>query len=246
MKTIIILLTVLLVLGYFFVQWANKPENVAALLQERKEKASKKIADEKQKAIRTKQLAAKVATMSLTIDENFAHQKFDYLSYNTNDGRFIKFKDGMAVYSDLITKGQSASDYFVFSKEDYQDFVAEVTYEIWGSGAFCGIVYDAKLNEKGYAVAHQAAYAGIGYLYLRTDGLDNFRIGGFMESINKQVLRVEKIGTHLKAQVNGKVLFDADVTTHTHGKVGLFLSHGGGGEYPASIIVNIKSFRVWQ
>ena len=43
LRILLIIILFVIIAGYFFVQWANKPENVAALLQQRAEEKNKPI-----------------------------------------------------------------------------------------------------------------------------------------------------------------------------------------------------------
>lgn len=236
----------ILVLGYLFVQWANRPENVEALKKDRQETADKKIADEKKQAELAKEIEAKRANLKLVVDENLAEGRFQSLDFDPNENKALKFADGKFKYDALVTKGQNATEMFIFSKEDFEDFAAEMELEIWGYGALAGIVWGAETNGKNYAIKYQAAYSSPGYLTVKTDGKKTFGLGGIVASENKQLIRVEKFGKNIAVSVNGKPLFDKSVESSSKGKIGLYFAHRGGGDYPETIKVSVKTFKIWR
>jgi hypothetical protein len=246
MKMTILMLFILLVLGFLFVKWANKPENVAAIQNERKEKALEKAEIERQKTLQLKDFDAKKAMMKLVIDEDFTKKAFQFLDFRPELLNLVEFKDKMAEYATLTTRGQNASSFFIFSKEDYEDFIIEIEMEIWGYGACGGIVWDAELDHNNNPINFETAYSSPSSLYVRTTKSKSFMLSGILLDENKQVIRAERIGNHLKISVNGISQFGENVEIIGKGKVGIYLGHGGGGDYPETIKVNIKSFKVFR
>jgi hypothetical protein len=49
---------VIVILGYLFISWANKPENVAAMKKEYETEAAQKVQDEKEQADMEKDMPA--------------------------------------------------------------------------------------------------------------------------------------------------------------------------------------------
>ena len=117
---------------------------------------------------------------------------------------------------------------------------------VWGTFAEVGIVWAAELNEKKEPNKYQVAYSTPNYLNVETGDNESFGLGGIIASENTQKLRVERFGKNVTVSVNGRKLFDKEVE-NGKGKVGIFLSHGGNhGDYPESISISIKSFKVWK
>lgn len=254
MKILAIVIISILILGYLFVQWANKPENVAALQQKRVNDAAQKIEDTKKEAIFRKEQAvfqkeieAKKATMKLVIDENFAKNRFEQLDFKYSKSSYFKFEKNQLDFSGMIFKGQNAQDYFITSKDDFGDFTAEMQTGTWGSYAFAGIFWDARDTGDRNPKQYQAAYATPNTLYVETGDKDYFNLGGLIASENNQVIRVERFGKHLKVSVNGRILFNETVASAERGKVGLLIGHRGGiRPGTESVSIGIKRFQVWQ
>ncbi|RRB01125.1 hypothetical protein [Larkinella rosea] len=255
MKILAIVIVSILALGYLFVQWANKPENVAALQEKRKQDAAQKIEDAKKEAIRQKEQAvfqkeieAKKAMMKLVIDENFAKNRFEQLAFRYEKIPYFKFEKNQLDFTGLIYKGQNAQDYFMTSKDDFGDFAAEMQTGTWGSDAFAGIFWDAQYKGDQNPKHYQAAYASPNTLYVETgDDDEHFNLGGLIASENNQVIRVERFGNHLTVSVNGRILFDENVESAGRGKLGVLIGHRGGiRPGPESISIGVKRFQVWQ
>ena len=247
MKIFAIILLSILCLGYLFVQWANKPENVEALKKRRAMEATQKIETEKEQARMRKEIEAKKATMKLVIDENFANNKFEQLAFKDNTITYFEFEKNEFNFSGLVTKGQNAQDYFITSKDDFGDFTAEIQMGIWGGDCHAGIFWDAKENGDMNPKEYQAAYSSPNRLYVEAGDQETFNLGGTISSENNQLLRVERVGKSLKVSVNGRTLFDEQVESVGKGKVGIFVGHRGGiRDNVQSISIGIKSFKVWQ
>lgn len=246
MKTIIIIALVLFVSGYLFVRWANAPENVAALQQKRlidaadKESVIQELKKE-QEAIREK-----IADLRCVIHEDFKTNKFTQL--HSLDSRTFRFENHEAIYSNLVTQGQLANAYFVLSDQSFTDFVAEIEFEISGEILKCGIVWDCQLepSEQGaYPSNFQGVYSGPStYIVQTTERVDRL-IGGYFSVFRNQKVRVERIGQHVKATLNDKVLYDKKIDQQSKGKVGIYGTHNGGVKYPTTIYCHIKSFKVF-
>lgn len=229
--------------GLAFAHWANKPENVAALQAKRKKDERQRIADEKRKVELAQEVAAKRLSLKLVIDETFAGNKVNVLQDPSGDSQ-IKLQDNKLRYTTTVTKGQGSAGSRVFSQEAYGDFVAEADLTVAGSPAYGGIAWDVtKDGEPNY----YAAYSSPDHLYVRTDGTEHFSLGGFLKAENDQKIRVERFSEHLQVSVNGRVLYESTTKGPiTAGKVGLYLGHRGGADSPTSVIIVVKSFKLWE
>jgi hypothetical protein len=253
MKIILIILGVVIVvfsiLVFLFIRWANSPEQVAESQRWRKEQAAKKIEDEKNKAALEKEIEAKRANLKLVIDENFANNRFEFLDYKFSESSPFKFKDNQFHYSVFSTRGSNPINYFIFSKEDFEDFAAEMDFDIHGYDSRAGIFWDAQAGGDRNPTEYRVAYSSASGLDVEVgkDG-ESYDLGSFFESLTTQTLRVERFGKNLKVSVNGKILFDKVTENSGQGKVGIFLRNRGGNkdDSSSSINIDIKSFKVWK
>lgn len=245
-----------LVLGFLFVRWANQPENVAALQKEREREAAQKIEDEKKRLEDAKkqveidkEIESKKANLKLVIDENFANNRFEFLDYKFQNSSQFKFKDNQFNYYVFSTRNLNPVNHFIFSKEDFVDFTAEIEFRIHGYEANAGIFWDAQANGDRDPPDYKVAYSSASGLTLEAgDAEENFNLGSFFESLTTQKLRVERFANRLKISVNGKVMFDEIVKDTGQGKVGIFLRNRGSNkdDSSSSINIDIKSFKVWK
>jgi len=170
MKIILAILAVIvigvLVIGFLFIRWANQPENVAARLEEYKQEAAKKLEDEKRNAEDAKkqveidkEIEAKKANLKLVINENFANNRFEFLDYKFQNSSQFKFKDNQFKYDVFSTRGSYPMNHFIFSKEDFSDFAAEMDFDIHGYEARAGIFWDAQPNGDRDPTAYHVAYS---------------------------------------------------------------------------------------
>ncbi|MBD2703709.1 hypothetical protein IC229_23895 [Spirosoma sp. BT702] len=254
MKIFVITLLVIIALGYLFVKWANKPENVEALQKKRASEAIQKIEDEKkqaalliEQAAARKEIERKKGLLKLVIDENFASNRFEKLAFNDGNISYFKFGKNEFEFSGLLTKGQNAQNYFISSSGDFGDFVAETQIAIWGTDCHAGIFWDGQPNGTKNPSRYQVAYSSPNRLYVEAGEEESYNLGGLIASENIQLLRVERFGKILTISVNGRVLFDEFLETAGKGKVGLFIGHRGGiRDNTESISIAIKHFKVWQ
>lgn len=252
MKIFLIILGAILicvfVLGYLFVSWANSPENVEALKKQRETEAAKKIQDEKDRAESEKQAESKKANLKLVIDENFASGKFAFLDYKFESSSQFKFKDGAFNYYVFSTRNSNPTNHFIFSREDFDDFAAEMEFVIHGYDSRAGIFWDAQpnANPNHDPASYKVAFSSASGLEVRAGETSHYDLGTFLESVTTQKLRVEKFGKIVKVSVNDKPMFDKNVDGG-RGKVGIFLrNHGGNSEDANPIDINVKTFKVWK
>lgn len=239
---------IVLALGFLFVQWANKPENVAEFKRIKEAETTKKIEDEKRKVELEKEIEAKKANLKLVIDEKFANNRFEFLDYKFSESSPFKFENNEFHYSVFSTRNSNQTNYFIFSKEDFGDFAAEMDFTIHGYEARTGIFWDAQPNGERNPNSYQVAYSSASGLDVEAgDDGDSYNLGSFFESLTTQKLRVERFGKNLKVRVNDKVLFDKNIANAGQGKVGIFLRNRGGNKNDSgSINIDIKSFKVWK
>lgn len=237
-----------LILGYLFVRWANQPEQVAELKRTREAEATKKAEDNKKRAELEKEIAAKKANLKIVIDENFANNRFEFLDYKFDKSSQFKFKENKFNFSVFSIRNSNPTNYFIFSKEDFADFAAEMDFDIHGYYSRAGIFWDAQPNGDRDPTAYQTAYSSASGLDVEVgDASEDYNLGSFLESVTTQKLRVERFGKNLKVSVNGEVLFDKMIENAGQGKVGIFLRNDGGSKNSSdSITVEINSFRVWR
>lgn len=243
-----------LILGYLFVQWANSPEQIAALKKDREIEAARKIEDEKKRVEDEKrkieidrEFEAKLANLQLVIDEQFADNCFVALDYKYQNFPKFKFEDHRFSCSSIIYKHSPPQHYFIFSKHDFGDFAAEMEFGIWGGDGFTGIFWDAQPNGQNDPTSYQAAYSSPNGLYVKTKEIEDFDLGSFFEPITTQKLRIERFGQKLRVSVNGQILFDKIVEPGSGGKLGITLGDRGiPRDNNESMSVDIKSFKVWK
>lgn len=231
---------VFLISGYLFVNWANQPENVKAVLDQREKEAAQKIEDRKRQAEHDQQLAVKRAGLKLVIDETFDDNRLLSLDAESIKTQGFKLEDSHFKYTTLVTKGQNAYAFPVLSRESFEDFAAEIELDVWGDQAFVGLCWS---SDSGVL---QSAYSSPSRFYTELDSSDSFALGGLLASVNSQKIRVERFGSWMSASVNGEVYFEGLVEKAPRCKVGIYVAHGGGGEYPRSVSVIVKSFKVWR
>ncbi|MVM33486.1 hypothetical protein GO755_25845 [Spirosoma sp. HMF4905] len=254
MKILAILFLSILVLGFLFVQWANKPENVEALQKKRAMEAAQKIKDEKkqvaiqkEQVVVQKEIETKKASMKLAIDENFANSRFEQLDFRYSNISYFDVKKNELNFSGMVYKGQNPQAYFMISNDDFGDFTAEMQTGIWGGDSYAGIFWGAQPNGDKNPNQYQAAYASPNTLYVEAGDDEHFGLGGLISSENNQLLRVERFGKHVQISVNGRVLFNENVASAERGKVGIIIGHRGGiRPNIESISIGIKQFKVWQ
>lgn len=253
MKIILAVLGVVIIgfiiLVFLFVRWANSPEQVAEFKKMKEAEAAKKAEDEKNRAEQEKEIEAKRANLKLLIDESFADNRFEFLDYRFDKSSQFKFKDNKFNYYVFSTRSSNPTNHFIFSKEDFGDFAAEMEFTIHGYEARAGIFWDAQPNGDQNPTAFKTAYSSASGLDLEAgDTEESFNLGSFLESLTTQKLRVERFGTHLKVSVNGETLFDKNIENKGQGKVGIFLRNNGGNrdDSSSSIDIDVKSFKVWK
>jgi hypothetical protein len=238
------------VAGYFFIGWANKPENVAAMQKQYQAEAAQKVQGEKDRSEAEKLAAEKRANLKIAIDENFAGGKFEYLDYKFENSSQFKFKDGGFNYYVFSTRNSNPSNHFIFSKEDFGDFAAEIEFESHGYDGRTGIFWDAQPNsDPNYdPEAYQTVYSSAGGGDIRVDGeWETFNLGNLFEAVTTQKMRVERFGKSVKISINDKVLYDKIVKEPGQGKLGILLRNNGGNKKDANPIdIDVKSFKVWK
>lgn len=251
MKIILAILAAIIIivvaLGFLFVQWANRPENVERLQKERQEEAARKVEDEKKQADLNKEIEAKKANLKIAVDENFANNRFEFLDYKFDKSSQFKFEKNQFSYNVFSTRNSNPVNYFIFSKEDFEDFAAEMNFTIHGYDARAGIFWNTQPNGDRDPTEYQVAYSSASGLDVQAGESESYDLGSFFESVTTQKLRVERFGRRLKVSINDEVLFDKDIKNAGPGKVGIFLrNRGGNKEDSNSISIDINSFKVWK
>ncbi len=260
MKVFLILIIVLFALGYMFVQWANKPENVEALLKQRKadslnaELASKKVNKTKPNPQTPEDEGDSKVSSGLIVDENFANNRFQSLKKYPESTAEIK--DNTLIFSTLVQQKKSYSNILALTDGEYVDFVAEMEIELAGDIIGLGIAFNFKESMKKTIFGEMktwnsdAVYSGLQYMASELGGsIENERLVKFTEvfkSITKQKLRIEKNNNRLKISINGQLVQDRliEKMTYPKGKIGILVRANNSSSYPQSVIGTIKNFKV--
>jgi hypothetical protein len=260
MKTFLIIFLILSTLGYMFVQWANKPKNVEALLKQRKTDslnavlASKKVEKTKPNPQISEDKGDSKASSDLIIDENFADNRFQSLKKHPESTS--KIKDNTLVFSTLVQQKKSYSDILALTDGEYVDFIAEMGIELAGDAISLGIAFNFKESMKKTIFGEMktwssdAVYSGLQYMASELGGkIENERLVKRTEvfkSIPKQKIQIEKNNNRLKISINGQLVQDRLITkiTHPKGKIGILAELSNSDSYPQSVIGTIKNFKV--
>jgi hypothetical protein len=235
-----IVLGVLILLGWLFVRWANQPENVAALQEDRAKRAAEK--EQQEKAVAEAE-SRRGSFTHLLVDERFTDNRFEKLAPAPSTSSF-RFEEHQLKFNITLTQGSNAYEYFFLTPDMYGDFVAEIDQSIWGSDARIGIVWDAEPEPGKNPKNYQAAYCSPGQLFVITDGTERFSLYKGISSQNEQKLRVERIGPTLKVSVNGELKMEGTAPTGK-GRVGIYLTHMAPDSPPESVSIAVKRFQLW-
>lgn len=271
-KAILIILATLLILGYFFVQWANKPENVEALLKVREQEKKQAIADsikavedKKQQRLEAAAGAWKdvevqkktEADLQLVIDEKFKENHLNDMELQKSP--MIKMSHNILIYSTTVYKKTTSETILALSKKEFENFVAEMETEIAGDELGVGIVFNYKevykktlfgtmetWNSDRVSSSLQSASLTVNNED-ETENLVTLKEVLTFKSIPKQKVRLEKKGKQLKVSVNGKIIFDKAIDKYSYpkGKVGIYTATSNSTDWNQSVIGTIKSFKVW-
>ena len=271
-KAILIILATLLILGYFFVQWANKPENVEALLKAREQEKKQAIADsikaeeDKKQQRLDKAVGAwkdvevqkkNEADLQLVIDEKFKDNHLKDIELQKSP--MIKMSDNTLIYSTTVYKKTTSETILALSKKEFENFVAEMETEIAGDELGVGIVFNYKEVRKKTLFGTMETWnsdrvsSSLQNVSLtvnnedETENLVTLKEVLTFKSIPKQKVRLEKKGKQLKVSVNGKIIFDKAVNQYSYskGKVGIYIATSNSTDWNQSVIGTIKSFKVW-
>ena len=271
-KAILIILATLLVLGYFFMQWANKPENVEALLKAREQEKKQAIADsikaEKDKEQQRLDKAVDAwkdvevqkkneADLQLVIDETFQNNRLEDMDMQKTST--TKITDKELIYSTTVYKKTTSETILALSKKEFENFVAEMETEIAGDELGVGIVFNYKKVRKKTLFGTMETWnsdrvsSSMQSVSLtvnnedETENLVTLKEVLTFKSIPKQKVRLEKKGKQLKVSVNGKIIFDKAVNQYSYskGKVGIYTATSNSTNWNQSVIGTIKSFKVW-
>lgn len=272
LKITLIVLAVLLILGYFFVQWANSPENVDALLKKRDDDRKqattdniKAVANQKQQQAEAQKAAQREAEvqqkteadLTLSINETFANNRYEQLE--DQQVQWAKFKDKTLTFNNLVYKKTSYGYVLALSREEYDHFVAEIELDISGDEIRAGLLFNhQKTGKKDFTGfeywAADYVYSGLQYLTTNINrDTDNERLVSLKEmltfkSLSKQKLRIEKKGKHLKISINGQPIVNKTVEQYSYpkGKIGIYIYTSNSSDWNESVACTIKHFKVWK
>ncbi|MFN8343673.1 MAG: hypothetical protein U0X91_01640 [Spirosomataceae bacterium] len=271
-KAVLIILATLLISGYFFVQWANRPENVAALLKAREEEKKQAVANSNQaeEVKRQQRLATAVghwkeneiqkktdADLQLEIDETFQDNHFEYLDDRKTSA--ARISNNKLIYSATVYKKTASETILALSKKEYENFVGEMEMEIAGDAISLGILFNySEYRKKTFFSpmdtwkADRVSSRLQSSLLTVNDEEENENLVSLKDaltfkSIPKQTVRIEKKGKHLKVTVNGELKFDKKVDRYSSpkGKIGIYTATSNSTDWNQSVIGTVKSFKVW-
>ncbi|MCA0233412.1 MAG: hypothetical protein LCH91_23300 [Bacteroidetes bacterium] len=272
LRIILVIILFLVIAGYFFVQWANKPENVAALLQQRAEEKKQAHLDSVQaieniqREQQQKREAAKKDAefqlksdkeVTLVVHETFANQHMNVLMDTQSTG--TKLKDNELKFSTLVYKKSSSTYLLALTKTDYENFIAELDLELAGDHLDLGLVFNYEAKLKKTMIGEFESWSGDQITtslqtlrtYLKTTAdykkLITFKEGLTFKSITKQRLRIVKKGKHLTISVNDQVKIDNQSAEflRAKGKIGLVASTTNSSDWNESVIGTVKSLKIW-
>ncbi len=272
LKIAFVVLVIFIAAGFMFVQWANRPENVDALLKAREQKKIQAKADSLQAEIAEKQKKAEEASafrreeevqrkteadLKLVVDETFKGNVLKYLDLSKNAGG--KLEDNSLVFSAITYRKTSTEHILALTKQEYDHFAAEMEMEIWGDELIVGIVFNYKEGRTKSLIGELDTWkadrigSGLQRVRLRLNNDDeqkslvSLKEALTFKSIPKQKIRLEKKGKHLKMSVNGQVKFDKTVKEYSalNGKMGVYVAVTNSSDWNGSVLANIKSFKVW-
>ena len=271
-KTIFIVIAAFLILGYFFVRWANKPENVEALLKQREADRRQAVADSLKTIAGTKKVERETAAahaknieamaktdddLQLVVDENFLNNQFHQLTKGETIS--AKLKDNTLIYSTTVYKKSSRNDVCALTKDEYQNFVAEMDIIIAGDEIGMGIVFNYNENHKKTMLGRMTGWNG-DYVYsglpritttvgaaTETERLVSLQEAMTFKSIPNQKLRIEKKGNRLRVSVNGQMKVNRSIAkfTHNKGRIGILATTTNSGDWNESVIGTVKNFKLW-
>ena len=272
LRILLIIILFVIIAGYFFVQWANKPENVAALLQQRAEEKKQAHLDSvqaienlKREQQQKRKAAKKDAEIQLTSDkevtlvvhETFANQRMNVLMDTQSTG--TKLKDNELKFSTLVYKKSSSTYLLALTKTDYENFIAELDLELAGDHLDLGLVFNYETKLKKTMIGKFESWSGdqvtTSLQTLRTylnNTADYKKLVTFKEeltfkSIAKQRLRIVKKGKHLTVSINDQVKIGNQSAEflRTKGKIGLVASTTNSSDWNGSVIGTVKSLKIW-
>ena len=272
LKIAFAVLVMVIAAGFLFVQWANRPENVDALLKAREQKKIQAKADSLQAEIAEKQKQAEEASafrkeqevqrkteadLKLVVEETFKGNLVEYLDLPKNARG--KLEDNSLVFSAIAYRKASTEYILALTKQEYDHFAAEMEMEIWGDELTIGILFNYKEGRQKTLIGEMDTWkadrigSGLQRVRLKLNkddeqkSLVSLKEELTFKSIPKQKIRLEKKGKRLKVSVNGQVKFDKTVEEYSalNGKVGIYAAVSNSSDWNGSVLANIKSFKVW-
>lgn len=244
------ILVVLLLAGYFFVQWANRPENVQAVLKEREAEQLRKAQEDSLAKENTKIEAAlqqKTETeLQLVLEESFTNNTFTALE--KFEGSNITFKDQELFFQDAIVLPSKRRSYVLgLSKEEVENFVAELHFEgREGCGIGVGIIFGASTTTDKGVRGHTATVGEYAETYI--DGTEREDIED-LPTNQKVVVRFQKKGKKFTITLNNKVVMEQTVENYKYnaGKIGLYVDYfNSSKDFNRSAKCTITKFKVWK
>lgn len=248
---ILILLSIIL-LGYLFVQWANKPENVKALLEERAEEQRRKIIEdslrkeaEKKEALIQQKTEAE---LQFVFEENFDNNSFKYL-INQGVKRAI-FENNKLHFSAPIVTPKSQIDVVLgLTNDEYENFVAELDIDLSEGDIRKGVVFNAKFQKNGALIGDYLLVGKkhVNILVGNESEIKNIEFD--LEEQSQQKIRFEKKGKSIRISINGQLVFEKTVEKYKNdnGAIGIGVKYfNNNKDFNRSVKTIIKGFKLWK
>ncbi|MBB3837974.1 hypothetical protein FHS57_001971 [Runella defluvii] len=272
LKILLSILLVLIIAGYFFIQWANQPKNVEALLKARIEAQRKAHLDSLQ-AIKNKkenqqelqQTIRKDAfnqqktdnDLHLSINETFENHQFNNLI--DSKASTTKIEKNQLVFSTIAYKKSSSSYVLGLTKQVFDNFVAEMDIELGGSKIDLGIVFNYQSQTKKTMIGELESWSGDQittsgqilrtYLNGKSDyeKLVSIKEELTFKSIQKQRLKIRKKGNHLTISVNERIIINKPTANYRSpmGKIGIIATVSNSTDWNDNVVGIIKNLKIW-
>lgn len=272
LKISLSILLVLIIAGYFFIQWANQPKNVEALLKARIEAQRKAhlnrlqaIKNEKRNQQQLQQIANREAFIQqktdndlyLSINETFENHQFNSLIDSKASN--TKIEKNQLVFSTIAYKKSSSSYVLGLTKQAFDNFVAEMDIELGGSKIDLGIVFNYQTQTKKTMIGEFESWSGdqitTSGQILRTylNGKSDYeKLVSIKEeltftSIQKQRLKIKKKDNHLTISVNERIIIDKPTASYRSpmGKIGIIATVSNSTDWNDNVVGIIKNLKIW-
>lgn len=242
---------VFLIGAYFFVQWANRPENVAATLKQYEEDKLRKAEQDSLAKLALQAEAAiqqkTEADLQLVFEENFQNNA---MGSEMEDFKLkkVSFKDNkLTFYDGLVLPTKRVKYVLGISKGNVENFVAELQFENReGCRIATGIIFNVDAKPDGSFSGNCATVGEYAETYI--GGTERESLGD-LEDSKQFTVRFQKKGKLFTITVNNKLVLTHKVEEYLRpdGKIGLFVDYyNNSKDFNRSAKVTITKFKVWK